>query len=110
MNLREIDRAVAEKVLGIKTTIEYEYRSNDIGTALVMKPLRNYSTNIADAWEVSLEMNKKGFLFDVMTDTVTGYYADFFTDSGSNFHHKNKADTAPLAICKAALKAVGVEV
>jgi Phage ABA sandwich domain len=72
-----------------------------------------YSSDIRYAWQVVNEMNKKGFYFNLNQDSdfefdaifSDGYYVEDTTISVI-FSHKS----APLAICLAALKAVGVEV
>jgi Phage ABA sandwich domain len=105
MNLREIDRLVAEKVMGCTKEL--------IVWLEIYDALPHYSTNIADAWKVVNEMNKKGFYFNLDQDSdfefdalfADGYYAEDTTISVISSHK-----SAPLAICLAALKTVGAEV
>jgi Phage ABA sandwich domain len=103
MNLREIDRLVAEKVMGLKID-DYYFVLDEKG--LREGELLNYSTNIEDAWQVvekldveEFSISKFGKEYHVWVETELG---------GEGFLIKSK--TAPLAICLAALKAVGVEV
>jgi hypothetical protein len=109
MNLREIDRLVAEKVMGWEVPYEYD----DIGImaytiktgAFAFSP----TTNIADAWQVVEKFDKTDFR------VVRNYRGNY--SAGLMYWNKDtmvkveaKAETAPLAICLAALKSVGVEV
>lgn len=76
-------------------------------------PLR-YSTSISTAWRVVSEMNRRGrglYLverYDRGTKTYL-YEASFFSrECGPLSRHvlKAEAETAPLAICRAALRAL----
>jgi hypothetical protein len=105
---REIDALIAEHVMG---------HSYGVGTAVAgiwyPRPdgsIEPYSTDIAAAWQV----------VEKVKDTLTGFgmvwhpekqkwhvmynYVDF------NKPYFSEADTAPMAICLAALDAAGVEV
>jgi hypothetical protein len=119
MTDRELDALVAEKVMddvveyrqlqqtekmyyeGISAS-EIPIYKND---ALNPKP---YSTDIAVAWEVV--NNKKQFVsFDIARDGgLDEYVATAWVDWNTRF--SQCSDSAPRAICLAALKAVGVEV
>jgi len=109
MNLREINWFVAEKVMN------WHVWENEDGELMVTKGYGCYShcpsfsTNIADAWPIVEKLkiavipqageppkNMK-YLAEIDRRPLGGYYEAF-------------AETAPLAICLAALKAVGVEV
>lgn len=114
---RELDALIAEKVMG--WTVDPIYRmytgagmrhavGNNLDTRF------NPSTNIAAAWEVvekmrergdwvNLEGDKEGWMVEVWPFTADDSWA------GGGFYGedvKAKADTAPLAICRAALKAL----
>lgn len=72
-----------------------------------------YSTDIAAAWGVVEKMESDGFRCDVSSVNPDGYpnwYAKFlrFTAGESPTYWMERADTASLAICLAALLAVGV--
>jgi hypothetical protein len=63
----------------------------------------DYSTDIAAAWEV---VNKSSSFMVTMQDEDLGYtkwYCEYATETG---YFEAEADTAPLAICRAALLAV----
>lgn len=95
MDLREIDFLVAEKVMD---TYMYPGR-------VVCMPL--YSSEIAAAWKIVSELFK-----DDLVVTI-GAYSDKHTEvtiEGDDLIFYAEADTAPLAICLAALKAKGVEI
>lgn len=109
MDLREIDRLVAEHVM------QDTFASTP-----------HYSTDIAAAWEVMERLTRAEstlhmpiFNLRFMAE-VRGEYAypcwlvNYAESSGpgidlSKVLTESMADTAPLAICKAALKAKGVE-
>ncbi|UYL93738.1 hypothetical protein NIIg32_gp34 [Parageobacillus phage vB_PtoS_NIIg3.2] len=109
MNLREINWFVAEKVMN------WHVWENEDGELMVTKGYGCYShcpsfsTNIADAWPIVEKLkiavipqageppkNMK-YLAEIDRRPLGGYYEAF-------------AETAPLAICLAALKSVGIEV
>lgn len=121
MNKQEINRLVAEKVMGW----EYQDCNGDElllpadGDAsrlqFVKKPnrhafVKDYSTDIRDAWLVFERFD----FFHI--ERVTGY-GEFYKvtlsvaqEDGTYQEIEAIAETAPLAICLAALKSVGVEV
>lgn len=78
-----------------------------------------YTEEIAAAWQVAEKLRKRAFLF-ALWNKGHGFVACFSSDdpvywlegieSGPASVDTVQADTAPLAICLAALKAVGVEV
>lgn len=117
MNLRKIDRLVAEKVLKQETRIKwvvtqkkYEYKFYNVNGDEIWLPLPKYSTDIKDAWQVVEKLKDKGFLF-ALKNTVGGNYSFSLTDWGGMCDtFSADSDTVPLAICLVALKAVGVEV
>lgn len=89
MENREIDKLIAEKVMGWET-----------------EPFGPFfpSTNIQDAWSVVEKLN-----FDVKVTKYkdSGYQCHVFIPSNVQMVF---AESAPMAICKAALKAVGIEI
>ena len=129
---REIDELIADKVMGLKrksrihgTTDEVDiYTANPYFFDSVRKedlhyvaPLP-YSTNIADAWEVVEKLGRwRGFDFMLVmpnpeqTFHLHTYEAGWYeaTNDGPERRVVGDADTAPLAICLAALKAVSQE-
>lgn len=115
MNLREIDRLVAEKVLGCKVVGKQGCGCNDLRHSRdSFERFGYYSSNIADAWEVVEKWNKmsnKNWV-TISSDFNNKTWDCFFeyTDHPPGLGSHSNEDTAPLAICKAALKAVEVEV
>jgi Phage ABA sandwich domain len=106
MNLREIDRLVAEKVMGwipqaeIGEKILYVLQD---GThiALDWKP----SSKIAHAWDILDQFRDYEF---GGTPSKNKYYCNFKKDG--NWFSAESSVSQEHAICLAALKAVGVEV
>lgn len=122
MTDRELDALVAEKVMGWECTIkmnelgeEYTEWSNgkgghlsDWGELRMTDVAPKYSTDIAAAWEVveklDLLVPTRFLVRDVDGWVVANYDEDLRREDGI------VADTAPRAICLAALKVVGVDV
>lgn len=122
MNHKEIDRLIAEKVMG------WEYQDCN-GDELLLPPgdvsklqfvkkpdkhqyVKSYSTNIKDAWLVVEEVNKE-YEFELYRDKHERKYVCEFTRYVEVIHiynYRALSESAPLAICLAALKSVGVEV
>jgi hypothetical protein len=107
---RELDTLVTEKVMGI-----------DIGTRQAFKPIGedfkyvgemrmndipHYSTDISAAWEL-MEKFKWAEPEVSYSDEQHCWYA--ILNKGMNSGIMNTGDSAPHAICLAALKAVGYE-
>lgn len=123
MTNREIDALVATKVMGFKviggptqdvlvnSPTKLHFLKSDetyLGSegATVddeFKILPHYSTDIAAAWEV-VERVDDVFVLAGFPGAPIGWSATFSVDFEAS------ADTAPMAICLAALKSVGVEV
>lgn len=130
MTNREIDALVAEKVMG------FDLVHSDLGsfwTPMISHPfsiggkpagtmpaeLPHYSTNIADAFRVVekvAEYDRLGFRIEHLCENSgEKWIARFPTTSVPDCEEMDpdaneaEADTAPLAICLAALKAVGVK-
>ena len=133
---RELDALIAEKVMGWHRKTEneiYPYWYDEIGLVTKLAEdipswsdgFANYawspSTNISSAWEV-VEKFRKGNFFLRITPTEEGYRVTACSDEGLPLAFDKKtgdydwdskyseayadAPTAPLAICRAALKAV----
>ena len=117
---RELDALIAEKVMGHKCSCGREDLNNRAnpygikGFCLVHGSTDivggNYSTNIADAWEVVEKLvstpGPNGDHHSVQVDYSGG--AVVVIDENEDWQVSAIADTAPLAICLAALKAKGV--
>lgn len=69
----------------------------------------SYSTDIEDTWKVTRKLNADGFLFELFTQPDGDSAARFFRERNRKDMPKHgwwaTASTAPLAICRAALKA-----
>jgi len=115
-SLRELDALVAEKVTEFVVWPEghelipasYSHTRTDL--------VPHYSTSIADAWQVVEEVSRQHEIYvsgykDRWEATVVRLKIEC-THCSSHSHEyiDAEAETAPLAICLAALKAVGVEV
>lgn len=108
MNDKPIDELVAEKVMGwIKppetSILKAMWVETPVGT--VHRELPRFSTNIEDAW---LVVEKLGYDVKVTKNSVLTpkYQAHVFVPGDVKMVF---AETAPMAICIAALKAVGEE-
>lgn len=103
---RELDAIVAEKVMGIGNT--FLSRCNDPGETAYLddqglyRLVPHYSTDIAAAWGVVERMRDDDWRVDLWVDE-DGWWVRFtrFLQVGYEC-----ADTAPEAICRAALKAM----
>lgn len=137
---RELDALIAEKVMGwnwvnvfsnalmivppIGDKLRHAHKYVDKG---IPDNMPHYSTNIADAWLVVEKLKGMGFGVTInevckrsgfykYNDNVLGYWHCNFTVSDKDDNDKllktnpEIAETAPLAICLAALKACGDEV
>jgi hypothetical protein len=122
---RELDALVAEKVMGLTQCAggmhgdsfpnSYCYAHPD--TPEMGSEVYPYSTDIVAAWEVVEKMwaehiprTRYGVYRLQLNRLDTGrYVCEFACDPEGDFstHSRGEADTAPLAICLAALKAVG---
>ena len=123
----ELDALVAEKVMGAYWTERENVCRilwNADGVEMVMEewyekdwvpstaPLPEYSTRIQDAWLVVEKMASE-HSYGVEKDNVPlpldkPKYECYFVHDAEDSIYRARADTAPLAICLAALKAVEV--
>jgi hypothetical protein len=117
MNLREIDRLVAEKVMGWEPV----YDDGDLisfitgyGTLFFSDDDEcewNPSTDIRDAWLVVEELIDRGYDFNLWRSEQREYNAEFQIQKKDGFVVSyGESDHAPTAICFASLEAVGVDV
>jgi hypothetical protein len=125
LSSREKDALVAEKVMGlkaVKTTWgkgkysswsigepDYDY-SADCPEGALANPLKLFSTDIAAAWEVVEELygSYPGNAFSLKLPYDGVYSAWFLLGDTYQQGLASNMDSAPLAICLAALKAKGV--
>lgn len=115
--LSELDALVAEKVMGWRVTPHPDlhgatYFEVPDGTATVMPDM--FSTDIAAAWTVVEKMRADGWGFGFGTEEGGGWAAIFANGrDGMAFEEYEEGYSfeaaAPLAICRAALKAVRVQ-
>jgi hypothetical protein len=113
MNLREIDRLVDKHVMNSNMVI---WEETPYLRARMKRDdeIPHYTTNIADAWQVAekLRETKIFSLYDAWDEDDNKIFCAVF-EYNDTYHvvdYKGYADTAPLAICLAALKSVGIEV
>ncbi len=111
---RELDAVVAEKVMGLSVrpievigasgvhadvgTVDLPRRMPDGRMGVHAAPLPAYSTEIAAAWEVVEKLRSPVFVLEWEPDRWLASFCGEDEDA--------TADTAPHAICLAALKAV----
>lgn len=104
----EINALIAEKVLG------FEVRDGNIVRDQKRSGIPSYSTKIEWAWKVveKLRETKIFSLYDAWDENDNPIFgANFqYNDMYHVINYEAYAETAPLAICKAALKTAGVEV
>jgi hypothetical protein len=96
---RELDALVAEKVMGADVVVR-DGRAYINGNPYDRLP--NYSTDIAHAWQIVERMAD----WRVVIERVPSGEWEVMFDTRRVFENV-KADTLPLAICRAALAAVG---
>jgi hypothetical protein len=116
---REMDALIAEKVINLIICESPFKQPGYQGVILNGSPYYNadghghyrsvpfYSTDIAAAWEVVEELNKTRLTYVEFIDAKipgTAWRVVLF-DQGEGKTIVSLADTAPLAICRAALKA-----
>ena len=108
MNNRDIDKLVAEKVMGwvdgVGERKDLSY-SPDLGFCSP-DDLPHYSTDISAAWQV-IEKLKEQFVFILWPNSNI---AQICHNETEEYLADVKTDSMALSICLAALKAVGVEV
>lgn len=116
MTNREMDALVAAKVMGLDVYTDTFGPLTKIGQRVYV--VNDYSTNIAAAWEVVEKLKLcvwptaqgRWFVFQSAFDES---YGDEYWFGGEDFLKRDDtilADTAPMAICLAALHAVGVPI
>src|SRR5262245_40649185 len=103
---RELDALIAERIfgdfpvhLGDAPYVQTPSPHNDMHYA----PVESYSTDIAAAWLVVEKFNDYSTQLD---SHGNGYTFHIYKDATS---YNGDAKTAPLAICRAALKAVSAQ-
>jgi hypothetical protein len=105
---RDLDALVAEKVMGHEVHRDVRWREPAIlgpGQRIANTPMPRYSTDIAAAWAVIQKLMETHFMYSLNASHESGHWCVFYPASGSPVEGEY-ADTAPLAICRAALAAV----
>jgi hypothetical protein len=116
---RELDAQVAEKVMGLQVVRnkkggwsigEPDYY-DDAGISCLFNPLPEYSTDIAAAWKVVEHLMQTGHTLNldcwVRSDIYVGPMFEATIGRAGIVQGVAGSNEAPLAICLAALKAVG---
>lgn len=118
MNLREIDRLIAEKVMGWEPV----YDDGDLisfvtefGTLFFSDDDESEwspTIDIADAWKVVEKIIEQFGSYSLTKIKDGGHYCEvlYWNHGAFDVIAEAEAKTAELAICLAALKSVGVEV
>jgi len=112
----KIDQLVAEHVMGFKLrTVNFAYSRAEKRTidddGRHDSAIKDYSTDIAAAWEVVDKMiEDKEFSFNMMLHNTMGYKIAFTNESEDYHTIECCRHTIPIAICKAALKAKGIDI
>lgn len=104
---RELDAMVAEKVMGWRAVGGHKGVPSDPQCTVHVEVPR-YSTLISCAWEVVEKLQETSILEHLeQRDGDEGKYVVQFCAKPNEawWHEHAYADTAPLAICRAALKA-----
>jgi hypothetical protein len=119
---REMDALIAEKIFGLAWLRgqygKYEYLRQDddtkyacakllaTGELFPNKTLPKYSTDIAAAWQVVEKMSSRKDWDEHPVCIVRNYaFKDMWTVELRDYDFDATAETAPLAICRAALLA-----
>ena len=115
---RELDALVAEKVMGlrVKWATSYDGEPHPVCPSLTdaraedWEPCPWYSTDVADAWEVVERLRQMDYVGLVVKAYPLGLKDQYVASVPGSTTAFAEAQTAPHAICVAALKAVGAEV
>lgn len=117
MDNQQINKLVAEKIMGWETRKRYEinkqiheYAFQNINhpDRIIWLELPKFSTNINDAWLIIKALEEKMFFAELIVWADQNECTFEELDNSSKFWAEAK--TIEMAICLAALKSVGVEV
>lgn len=104
---RGLDALVAEKVMGWTPIPDAPSWSEGYRDANgIPQKTRPFSTSIADAWSVVEKLRANGFEYGVRSIDAFNHHV-VFSRKREAFGEFAISDTAPHAICLAALQAVG---
>jgi hypothetical protein len=99
---RELDALIADKITNYVSLTTHWNPIDEI-----YGDLPHYSTNILDAWQVVEKLKAHPYLFIFEMEVVVDCDCAFHGATGS---FRAEAETAPLAICLASLKAKGIDI
>ena len=104
---RELDAKIHKEIFGHEIEICPMHHSH----SCCGRNLPNYSTQIADAWLVVEKLAKENYGFGIYITTIIDLDGGLHDNWGCYFENDDfewevEEETAPLAICLAALKAV----
>ena len=107
-NTRKIDALVAEHVMGLELRDGLVDMSEELNSKGCWREPKCYSTDIASAWEVIEKLKDSLDLVEIFWD-IDCWCCNLWKD-GEEIIRSHAHETAPLAICLAALKAKGVRI
>lgn len=129
MTDRELDALIAEKVMGLKLCasamdkplramgaspapmVEYPLKIHGKPCGTIPGELGHYSTDIYEAWRVVEKMRQEPEGWEVVVESSIGKWrAEFYPGPEKDAGESGWVETAPRAICLAALRAVGFDV
>ncbi|MGX9931978.1 BC1872 family protein [Virgibacillus salarius] len=105
MDNRTIDQLVVEKIMG------FEVRNGQRVEDGKRFGIPSYSQKIEDAWQVVKELRENYFEISItIGEDIINVEVSTTMDDPKKVYYAYQQESLPLAICKAALKTVGVEV
>lgn len=109
---REIDRLVAEQVMGWTNLSVAGTRFGTTPEGKAHRIVPQYSTDLSAAWEVVEKLRQLGYQGAIDWSSSEPGYECAFGSSNVPSHERQscRAATASLAICLAALKIVGASI
>jgi len=107
---REIDRLIAERVMGWTNLSMIGNRFGTTPEGKTHRIVPQYSTDVSAAWEVVEKLRQSGYQGGInWAISELGYECAFVEALHSpDERQTSRAETAPLAICLAALKVIGM--
>jgi hypothetical protein len=102
-----LDAEISERVFGVKAKPMYGSGSwHEVSGH--RNPVKRYSSDVAAAWQIVPIMGGKGYWFRLDNIDSEGYWSALFSNDLQIFsdYTGESAETAPLAICLAALAAL----
>ncbi len=106
---REIDRLIAEQVMGWTNLSVAGNRFGTTPEGKVHRIVPPYSTDMSAAWVVVEKLRLLGYRGGIDWARADSEYECYFEASPIlSERQSSRAETAPMAICLAALKVIGV--